>query len=50
MAALLLAALLAVGPAPPPASPNVVMIMTDDQTLRDLEVLPRVRAAIGRRV
>jgi N-acetylglucosamine-6-sulfatase len=47
VAALLVAALLAVGPAPAPASPNVVMIVTDDQTLRDMEVLPRVRAAIG---
>ena len=44
MAALLLAALLAVAPAP---APNVVLVMTDDQTLRDMQVMPRTRAAIG---
>lgn len=42
MAALLLAALIAVAP-----PPNVVLVMTDDQTLRDMEVMPRTRAAIG---
>ena len=29
------------------AGPNVVLIMTDDQTLRDMQVLRRTRAAIG---
>src|SRR4051794_4418461 len=43
--ALLLAALLAVSAPPPP--PNVVLIVTDDQTLRDMQVMPRTRAAIG---
>jgi N-acetylglucosamine-6-sulfatase len=43
--ALLLAALLAVSTPPPP--PNVVLIVTDDQTLRDMQVMPRTRAAIG---
>ena len=42
MAALLLAALIAVAP-----PPNVVLVMTDDQTLRDMQVMPRTRAAIG---
>jgi N-acetylglucosamine-6-sulfatase len=27
--------------------PNVVLIMTDDETARDMQVLPRTRAAIG---
>lgn len=39
-------------PAPPPAlgdRPNVVVVMTDDQALRDMRALPRTRALIGRR-
>ena len=42
MAALLLAAVIAVAP-----PPNVVQVMTDDQTLRDMAVMPHTRAAIG---
>ena len=29
------------------AKPNIVMLMTDDQTLRDLAVMPRTRRSIG---
>lgn len=40
-------ALLACAPAAHAAGPNVVLIMTDDQTVRDLQVMPHTRAAIG---
>jgi len=49
LAAALLLLVLA-GPAPAPAAgarPNVVVIMTDDQTYADLEAMPRTRALIG---
>ena len=39
--------LLACAPAAHAAGPNVVLIMTDDQTVRDLQVMPHTRAAIG---
>ena len=32
-----------------PSKPNVVLIMTDDQTVRDMSVLPSVRREIGAR-
>jgi N-acetylglucosamine-6-sulfatase len=31
----------------PPARPNVVVLMTDDQTLRSMRAMPRTRALIG---
>ena len=37
--------------APPderPDGPNVVLVMTDDQTVRDMAVMPRTRRLIGR--
>jgi N-acetylglucosamine-6-sulfatase len=37
----------AVGDAP--SRPNVVVVMTDDQTMRDMRALPRVRRLLGRR-
>jgi N-acetylglucosamine-6-sulfatase len=39
--------LLACAPAAHAAGPNVVLIMTDDQTLRDVQVMSHTRAAIG---
>jgi len=33
----------------PPARPNVVVLMTDDQTLRSMRAMPRTRALIGDR-
>lgn len=52
--AALLAAPRGSGPAPadaagPAARPNVVVLMTDDQTLRSMRALPRTRALIGAR-
>jgi N-acetylglucosamine-6-sulfatase len=35
------------GGAQAPQRPNVVVVMTDDQTLRDMSVMPRTRALIG---
>jgi N-acetylglucosamine-6-sulfatase len=32
----------------PPARPNVVLVMTDDQTVEQMQALPRVRRLIGR--
>ena len=34
-------------PGPAPASPNVVVLMTDDQTVRDMAPLRRTRRLIG---
>jgi N-acetylglucosamine-6-sulfatase len=36
------------GPDDSPRGPNVVMLMTDDQTVRDMKVLRRTRRLIGR--
>jgi N-acetylglucosamine-6-sulfatase len=52
LCAVLLAAPSAGGPAPAAAQqgqarPNVVVLMTDDQTLRSMRALPRTRALIG---
>jgi N-acetylglucosamine-6-sulfatase len=33
--------------APPAPRPNVVVLMTDDQTMADLEVMPRVQELVG---
>jgi N-acetylglucosamine-6-sulfatase len=53
LCAVLLAAPSANGPAPAAAQgdarPNVVVLMTDDQTLRSMRALPRTRALIGDR-
>ncbi len=54
LCAVLLAAPSAGGPAPAAAQqgqarPNVVVLMTDDQTLRSMRALPRTRALIGDR-
>jgi N-acetylglucosamine-6-sulfatase len=53
LCAALLAAPSAGGPPPaaaqPDARPNVVVLMTDDQTLRSMRALPRTRALIGDR-
>jgi arylsulfatase A-like enzyme len=51
--AVLFAAPSADGPAPAAAQadprPNVIVLMTDDQTLRSMRAMPRTRAAIGDR-
>ena len=51
-AALLLVAVAATGcgPAPPAqdaSRPNIVVIMTDDQTLESMRVMPGVRSELG---
>jgi N-acetylglucosamine-6-sulfatase len=49
VAALVLAAGVAAPAAPAQARPNVVVLMTDDQTVESLRVMPRVRDLLARR-
>ena len=45
--ALVVAAVAPAGPLAPPPRPNVVVLMTDDQTLEQMKALPRTQALIG---